>query len=169
MKNVERKTDENRGKRYLIEVKLHDVKDNNSVTLSEYVFMPKDTKQLCYPENFQWNATSPVYLIVTAKNLGRWLHHFIKNAEKIFEDTNDPNFHLIIFDYNSPEINLEEVLKQSTLTNYKVLRRSGEYSRTTSFTEAIELVTDPHSIIFLTDLHLEIASPMINSIRKVRP
>ena len=135
--------------------------------LSEYVFMPKGTKQLHYPKDFQWNATAPVYLVATAKNLGRWVHHFIKNAESIFAETNDPNLHVIIFDYNSPDISLEEVLKQSSLTNYMLLRQSGAYSRTRSFSEAINLVKDPQSIIFMMDLHLDIASPFINMIRKV--
>ena len=167
VRNVERKADENRGNRYLIEAEMRDVPNNKSVMLSEYVFMPKGAKQLYYPKDFQWNQTVPVYLVVTAKNLGRWLHHFIKNAESIFAETNDPNFHVIIFDYNSSDINLEEVLKQSSLTNYMLLRQRGAYSRTRSFTEAIDLVKDPQSVIFMMDLHLDIASPFINNIRKV--
>ena len=129
--------------------------------------MPIGTKKLCYPKNFQWNATVPVYLVVTAKNLGRWLHHFIKSVERIFTETNDTNLHVIIYDYNSSDINLEEVLKQSSLINYMLIRQSGAYSRTQSFTEAVNLVSDPQTIIFMVDLHLHIASPLINNIRKV--
>ncbi|KAL9958915.1 hypothetical protein ACROYT_G035992 [Oculina patagonica] len=128
--------------------------------------MPNGTKELCYPENFQWNITVNVYLIVTAKNLGRWVHHFIKNVEKIVNETNDPNLHVIIYDYNSPDINLEKILKESSLTNYMFLSESGEYSRTRSFTEAINLVSDPHSIIVMLDLHLDIGASFINNIRK---
>ncbi|KAL9959044.1 hypothetical protein ACROYT_G036125 [Oculina patagonica] len=166
VRNVERKTDKKRGNRYLIEVELLDLTNNRKVMLSEYVFMPNGTKELCYPTNFQWNRTVNVYLIVTAKNLGRWVHHFIKNVEKIVNETNDPNLHVIIYDYNSSDINLEKVLRESFLTNYMFLSESGEYSRTRSFTEAINLVSDPHSIIFMFDLHLDIGTPFINNIRK---
>ena len=167
VRNVERKADKNNGNRYLIEAEMRDVTNNKSVMLSEYVFMPKGTKELYYPKEFQWNRTAPVYLVVTAKNLGRWLHHFIKNAESILAETNDPNLHVVIFDYDSSDINLEDVLRQSSLTNFTLLRQSGAYSRTRSFTEAINLVKDPRSIIFMMDLHLDIASPFINNIRKV--
>ena len=167
IRNVERKTDPRRGNRYLIEIELLDLTSNRKVMLSEYVFMPNGTKELCYPKGFQWNRTADVYLVVTAKNLGRWVHHFIKNVERILNETNDPNLHVIIYDYNSTDINLEKVLKESSLTNYMFLRENGEYSRTQSFTEAINLVSDPHSIIFMVDLHLDIATPFINNIRKV--
>ncbi|KAJ7380350.1 hypothetical protein OS493_008802 [Desmophyllum pertusum] len=166
VRRVDRKPDTQRGNRYLIEVELLDLTNNRKVLLSEYVFMPNGTKKLCYPKDFQWNRTANVYLIVTAKNLGRWVHHFIKNVERILNETNDPNLHVIIYDYNSSDINLEKVLKESSLTNYMFLRESGGYSRTRSFTEAINLVSDPHSIIFMLDLHLDIGTPFINNIRK---
>ena len=167
IRNVERKTDKEKGERYLIELELVDVKNNRSVMFSEYVFMPSETKKLCFPKNFQWNRTVDVYLIVTAKNLGRWVHHFIKNVEKILKETNDSNLHVIIYEYNSSDINLEKVLRESSLTKYMFLRETGEYSRTQSFTEAINLVSDPHSIIVMLDLHLDVETPFINNIRKV--
>ena len=167
IRNVERKTDKEKGERYLIELELVDLKNNRSVMLSEYVFMPSGTKKLCFPKNFQWNRTVDVYLIVTAKNLGRWVHHFIKNVEKILKETNDSNLHVIIYEYNSSDINLEKVLRESSLTKYMFLRETGEYSRTQSFTEAINLVSDPHSIIVMLDLHLDVETPFINNIRKV--
>lgn len=167
IRNVERKTDKERGERYLIELELVDLKNNRSVLLSEYVFMPNGTRKLCYPKNFQWNRTVDVFLIVTTKNLGRWVHHFIKNVEKILKETNDSNLHVIIYDYNSSDINLKKVLRESSLTRYMFLREAGEYSRTQSFTEAINLISDPHSIIVMLDLHLDVQTPFINNIRKV--
>ena len=167
IRNVERKTDKEKGERYLIELELVDLKNNRSVMFSEYVFMLNGTKQLCYPKHFQWSRIVDVYLIVTAKNLGRWVHHFIKNVEKILKETKDSNLHVIIYDYNSSDINLEKVLRESSLTRYMFLRETGEYSRTQSFTEAINLVSDPHSIIVMLDLHLDVETPFINNIRKV--
>ena len=164
---VERKTDKEKGERFFLDLKLRDCTVNKSVGLSEYIFEPFQSKQLYYPTNFQWRKNAPVYLVVTAKNLGRWLHHFIKNMEAILKETGDPNLHFVICDYNSTDINLDEVLQQSTLRNYAVLRKSGDYSRTASFNDAISLVKDQQSIIFLLDLHLDIASSLIDDVRKV--
>lgn len=164
---VERKTDKKKGKRFFLDLKLRDCTANKSVGFSEYIFEPFQSNQLYYPTNFQWRKNAPVYLVVTAKNLGRWLHHFIKNMEAILKETGDPNLHFVICDYNSTDINLDEVLQKSALRNYAVLRKRGDYSRTASFNDAISLVKDPQSIIFLLDLHLDIASSLIDDVRKV--
>ena len=137
--------------------------------MSEYVFQPNGVNvPLCYPMGLQWNRTADVYLILTAKNLGRWVHHFIKNVERIVEETSDENLHLIIYDFDSPDIDLEQALQRSRLKNYHFITKPGKYSRTTSFTEAIDSVKDPNAIIVTTDLHLDIGSQVIDDIRKVR-
>ena len=59
---------------------------------------------MCYPQGIQWKKTADVYLILTAKNLGRWVHHFIKNMEKIVRETNDKHLHVIIHDFDSGDI-----------------------------------------------------------------
>lgn len=168
VKNVERKGDTKRGKRYLIELELMDTTAAKAVTLSEYVFQTKDQDNLCYPKDFQWNRTSQVYLVVTSKNQGRWLYHFIKNVEEILSETGDSNLHVVIFDYESWDIDVESVLQESSITLYRVIKQHGRYSRTEAFTEAINSIPDPHAIVFMLDLHLDIHSAFIEDIRKVK-
>ena len=92
--------------------------DEKNFNLEEYVFQPYDKNgYLCYPMGLQWNRTVDVYLNRTANNLGRWVHHFIKNVEKIIRETKDEHLHVIIYDYDSPDKDLKQALQRSTLKN----------------------------------------------------
>lgn len=35
--------------------------------------------QLCFPEGLQWRKDAPVYVIVTARNQTKWVHHLIES------------------------------------------------------------------------------------------
>ncbi|XP_068717100.1 uncharacterized protein [Montipora capricornis] len=167
IKRVEKKIDLKKGLRYFLELVVSDTITGKNFILAEYAFQPKgENVQLFYPEGLQWNRTADVYLILTAKNLGRWVHHFIKNVEKIFKETRDEHLHVIIYDFDSPDINLEQALRGTVLKNYHYIRKPGKYSRTISYTEAIASVKDPNAIVVTIDLHLDLGSQFINEIRK---
>lgn len=167
IKQVERKQDPLRGYRYFLELVLEDVISNSTYILAEYMFQHLGRNiPLCYPRGFQWNRTADVYLIITAKNLGRWVQHFIKNVENIIQETKDDHLHVVVYDFDSRDINLTEVFEKSTIKNYHFLIKPGNYSRTISFTEAIESIQDPNAIAVTMDLHLDIRSPFINDVRK---
>lgn len=44
--------------------------------------------------------------------------YFIKEMEKIYEETGDKNFNVIIVDYNSTDINIENELRNANLPRY---------------------------------------------------
>ena len=165
---VEKKEDPINGGRYLLELVVRDLTNGGSYILAEYVYQPKGKNAaLCYPKGLQWNRTADVYLILTAKNLGRWVHHFIKNVEEIVQETKDAHLHVVIFDFDSPDIDLEQAFKRSTLKNYHFISEPGSYSRTISLSRAVQSIKDPDAIIVTIDLHLDIGSRLINDIRKV--
>ena len=83
--------------------------------MSEYVFEDKTTHKLCFPTGYQWERSSDIYFIITAKNLGSWLQHLINNLNQIYQETKDEHIHLVIFDYNSPDINLQAAVGRSRL------------------------------------------------------
>ena len=168
VKSVEKKEDPKHGSRYLLELVVRDVTNGNNYILAEYVFQPRgQDDSLCYPTDLQWDRTADVYLILTSKNLGRWVHHFIKNVEQIVQDTKDEHLHVVIFDFDSPDIDLQQAFNRSTLKNYHFITQPGKYSRTLSFSKAIESIKNPDAIIVTIDLHLDIGSQLINDIRKV--
>ena len=74
---------------------------------------------------------------------------------------------MVIFDFDSPDIDLEETFKRSTLKNYHFITQPGNYSRTVSFSKAVESIKNPDAIIVTIDMHLDIGSQLINDIRKV--
>lgn len=76
---------------------------------------------------------------------------------------------MIIIDYESSDIDTEAVLEKSSIQRYTVVRIPGEesFQRAVALQRGAEAVTDPHSILFLCDLHLKIPSKLISTIRKV--
>ena len=168
IKRVEKKEDPEHGNRYLLELVVRDLINGTNYILAEYVYQPRGKHDsLCYPRGLQWDRTADVYLILTAKNLGRWVHHFIKNLEQIVQETNDEHLHAVVFDFDSPDIDLEQAFKRSTLKNYHFITQPGNYSRTVSFSKAIASIKNPDAIIVTIDMHLDMGSQLIKDIRKV--
>ena len=168
VRRVEKKGDPLKGDRYLLELVVKYLPNGANYILAEYVFQPKDLSgPLCYPSGLQWDRKADVYLILTAKNLGRWVHHFIKNVEQIVKETKDEHLHVVIFDFGSPDIDLEQALRKSSLINYHLIVQPGNYSRTLSFGRAVQSIKDPNAIIVTIDMHLDLGSQLINEIRKV--
>ena len=87
--------------------------------------------------------------------------------EKIVEETQDEHLHAVIYDFDSPDIYLEQAFERSTLKNYRCITKPGKYSRTVSFSEAIESIKNPNAIVVTIDMHLDIGSQFINDVRKV--
>ena len=180
MLNIERKPDwhkSNRefykgtlkhGDRFFLELLLWDNTNNKEVILSEYVYQHKKNKTLCYPEGMHWNKTAPVYLLISCRKQSAWVWHFIKNVERLYQSTGDENLHVIVYDYNSTNIDIEAAFQQSLFKNYKILfNPDSKYSRTYSLNRAADAVTDPNAIVFTLDLHLEIPLSFANNVRKV--
>ena len=163
---MERKNGDKRGRRYLLNLELKD-KLGNKVHLSEYVLQRRNVSGLCYPEGFQWKRDVPVNFVVTAKNQDVWIRAFIDNMVKIYQETGDSNIRVVILDYEGGDIHLKEALEKSGLPHYRLLSLAGPYSRTESFNAAMKAVDDPHSIVFLVDLHLELTSAILNDVRMV--
>lgn len=178
--NVERKPDWHKtnqvfykgtlkhGDRYFLELLLSENMRNADVILSEYVYQHEKTKTLCYPEGMQWNKSASVYFLISVRKQAVWVQHFIKNVERIYQNTLDENLHVIVYDYNSSDINIQAEFQQSSFKNYKILNSpDSSYSRTYSLNRAAQAVQDPNAIIFTLDLHLEIPVLFPDSVRKV--
>ena len=96
--------------------------------------------------------------------------YFFSFFAEITRQTQDLNVHVVIVDYTSSDIDIEAVLNKSSIQQYTVVRipREERFKRAVALQRGAAAVTDPHSILFLCDLHLKIPPNLISTIRKVK-
>ena len=167
MITLEENKDEEKGERYLVELKLLNQKDGKIYRFSEYIYQPKGSRMLCYPENFKWNKTAEVNLIITAAGQSRWLTHFINNINDIYRETRDDNLAVTIVNFDTNDGSIMELLQNSPLKKYTYIKRRGKFHKTLALNDAAASILNENAIVMQVDLHLVIPSDFIDSVRKV--
>uniref|UniRef100_A0A087X6I6 Beta-1,4-N-acetylgalactosaminyltransferase n=1 Tax=Poecilia formosa TaxID=48698 RepID=A0A087X6I6_POEFO len=191
--NVEKRRDSARGNRYLVELELME-RGRSVVRLSEYIYLllhrgrqgehpspstrssvrpgatPWSTAYakplLCQPVMLQWRRDVMVHFVVPVKNQARWVQQFISDMENLHQQTKDDNFSIIIVDFESEDMDVEQALRESRVPKYEYLRREGNFERSAGLQIGVDTIKDSHSIVFLCDLHIHFPLNILESIRK---
>lgn len=165
--NVEQNPDPKQGSRFLLELELGLYGSNKSFRLSEYVYLPHGTEELCFPEGIEWFSNATVYFILPVKNQGKWVRHFASQLANMTSQLGDFNFHVVIVDFASEDINIDEVFSVWPLQErYTLIKLTGPFYKTLGLTRAVEAVPNHHDIVFLFDLHIDVPIGLLDSIRK---
>ncbi|XP_076853716.1 N-acetyl-beta-glucosaminyl-glycoprotein 4-beta-N-acetylgalactosaminyltransferase 1 [Brachyhypopomus gauderio] len=121
---------------------------------------------LCQPAMLQWRPDVMVYFVVPVKNQARWVQQFISDMEVLHRETGDENFSVVIVDFESDDMDMEQALRESAVPRYEYLRREGNFERSSGLQMGVDTIEDSHSIVFLCDLHIHFPPSILESIRK---
>ncbi|KAF7702245.1 hypothetical protein HF521_001528 [Silurus meridionalis] len=121
---------------------------------------------LCQPVMLQWKRDVMVHFVVPVKNQARWVQQFISDMELLHHETKDENFNIIIVDFQSDDMDIEQALRESSVPRYDYLRREGNFERSAGLQIGVDTIEDSHSILFLCDLHIHFPLNILESIRK---
>ncbi|EPY74482.1 n-acetyl-beta-glucosaminyl-glycoprotein 4-beta-N-acetylgalactosaminyltransferase 1 [Camelus ferus] len=195
--NVEKRRDSARGSRFLLELELQE-RGGGRLRLSEYVFLrlpgaragdtdgdgespeptpavsahPDGRPELCRPLRLAWRQDVTVHFIVPVKNQARWVVQFLVDMAALHAHTGDSHFSVILVDFESDDMDVEQALRAAQLPRYQYLRRTGNFERSAGLqagVDAVEVpvwVGDASSIVFLCDLHIHFPLSILDSIRK---
>ena len=165
---VTQKPDPVYGDRYVVDVEVGLNHTNKSFRLSEHVYQKKGSDKLCFPEGIKWNSKAMVYIIVPVKDQGRWVYHFINDLTVASLLTGDTNFHVVVADFESQDIDMAEAFNTSLLrSRHTIVTMTGKFYKTLALNEAVASVPSEQDILFLYDLHIDVPVDIMDSVRKV--
>ena len=165
---VIQKPDSENGDRFLVDLEIGSNTTSQSFRLTEHVYQKNGSANLCLPEGMNWNNSATVYFIIPVKDQGKWLQYFIEQLTDASLLTGDTNFHVIIVDFESKDIDMDKAFNTSLLSSrHTVVQLTGKFYKTLALNKAVEVVPNAHDIIFLFDLHIDVPADIMDSVRKV--
>ena len=96
------------------------------------------------------------------------MHHFINQLTDASLLTGDSNFHVIVVDFKSKDIDMGKAFNTSLLgSRHTIVSLTGKFYKTVALNIASELVPNAHDIVFLFDLHIDVPADIMDHVRMV--
>ncbi|XP_012863905.2 N-acetyl-beta-glucosaminyl-glycoprotein 4-beta-N-acetylgalactosaminyltransferase 1, partial [Echinops telfairi] len=127
---------------------------------------PDSRPELCRPLRLAWRQDVMVHFIVPVKNQARWVVQFLADMASLHARTGDSRFSIILVDFESDDMDVEQALRAARLPGYQYLRRAGNFERSAGLQAGVDAVQDSSSIVFLCDLHIHFPVSILDSVRK---
>ena len=109
-----------------------------------------------------------VYFILPVKDQGRWVYHFINELTVASILTGDMNFHVVVADFESQDIEMTKAFNTPLFrSRHTIVSLKGKFYKTLALNEAVARVPSEHDILFLYDLHIDVPVDIMDSVRKV--
>ncbi|XP_044799864.1 N-acetyl-beta-glucosaminyl-glycoprotein 4-beta-N-acetylgalactosaminyltransferase 1 isoform X3 [Bubalus bubalis] len=165
--NVEKRRDSARGSRFLLELELQE-RGGRRLRLSEYVFLrlpgaragdteedqespepaaasarPDGRPELCRPLRLAWRQDVMVHFVVPVKNQARWVMQFLADMAALHARTGDSRFSVVLVDFESEDMDVEQALRAARLPRYQYLRRAGNFERSAGLQAGVDAVEHP--------------------------
>ena len=98
-----------------------------------------------------------MYFILPVKDQGRWVYHFINELTVASLFSGDTNFHVIVADFESQDIDMAKAFNTSLFrSRHTILNLKGKFHKTLALNEAVARVPSEHDLLFLFDLHIDV-------------
>ena len=132
------------------------------------MYQIKGSNDLCLLEGINWNSTATIYFIIPVKDQGKWVYYFVSQVTEASLLTGDTNFHVIIADFESQDIDMSKAFDTPLLrSRHTFVPLTGKFYKTLALNKAVEAVPNAHDIVFLFDLHTDVPVDLMDSVRKV--
>ena len=158
---------------YFLEIELGCDALDYTERVAEYVLlqrdkMQKNDAQLYYPRDMGWKKEAAVHLIIAVDHEGQRLHRFIEKIEQNFKESLEVDFHLVIVHSGKTGLDIEKILHDTPLQNYKIKQLEGEFSWTRAINSGVKLVEDSQGMVLTSDVHMDLQASIFEDCRKVR-
>ena len=168
--NMERLSCPINGDLFLVELLItFEQKPFEELLVSEYVVLGHKSLPeyvLCTPVAMVMRRDTFIHFLVTHRNFPQMARQFVENMERVYEETGDENFGVIIVNYETPVLNMTTLLRHSCLKHWSVIDIVGPWEKTSAINLGIDSVESVDDIIFIIDLSLYIPAHLPDTIRK---
>ena len=96
------------------------------------------------------------------------MQHFIHQLTDASLLTNDTNFHVMVIDFESKDIDMAKAFNTPLLSSrHNIISLTGKFYKTLALNKAVQFVPNAYDIIFLFDLHVDVPAGIMDSVRMV--